>query len=117
MVEIVLPWPPSVNHYWRTWQGRPRISHEGRQYREAVADLVRKSGHGKLPDAPLAVHIEAWMPDRRKRDLDNALKAPLDALTHAGLWDDDSQIHDLRITRAPVVKGGALKIRVEDRTC
>ena len=35
MVEIVLPWPPSVNTYWRVWQGRPRIGHEG-QYDRIV---------------------------------------------------------------------------------
>ena len=38
--------------------------------------------------------IEAWMPDKRVRDLDNLLKAPLDALTRAGFWVDDSQIAD-----------------------
>ena len=117
MTEITLPWPPSVNHYWRTWQGRPRISHEGRQYRETVERLVLASGLQSFGANPVAVAIDAHMPDRRQRDLDNLLKATLDALTHAGLWLDDSQIHDLRITRAPIVKGGALKIRVEDKTC
>ena len=117
MVEIVLPWPPSVNHYWRTWQGRTTISRAGREYRQAVERLVLAYGLQSFGANSLAVSIEARMPDRRKRDLDNLLKAPLDALTHAGLWLDDSQIHDLRITRAPIVKGGALTVRVEDRTC
>ena len=117
MVEIVLPWPPSVNTYWRVWQGRPRIGHEGRQYRATVERLVLASGLQSFGANPVAVAIDAHIPDRRQRDLDNLLKATLDALTHAGLWLDDSQIHDLRITRAPIVKGGALKIRVEDKAC
>jgi len=37
------------------------------------------------------------MPDRRRRDLDNLLKSLLDAITHAGIWDDDSQVKHLEI--------------------
>ena len=59
----------------------------------------------------IAVEIEAFMPDRRKRDLDNILKALLDALTHAGVWADDSQIVDLRIRKAPTI-GGMCKVLV-----
>ena len=47
------------------------------------------------------------------RDLGNVEKALCDALTHAGLWHDDSQIDDLRIIRAPVVAGGRVTVRVE----
>jgi crossover junction endodeoxyribonuclease RusA len=46
--------------------------------------------------------IQAWLPDRRRRDLDNLLKAVQDALAHAGVYDDDSQIVDLRIRRAGI---------------
>ena len=112
-IEITLPWPPSVNHYWRSWQGRMIISSAGREYRAAVARIALDAGRCRMPDVPLSVHIEAWMPDRRRRDLDNMLKAPLDALTHAGIWADDSQIHDLRITRAPMI-GGMLKIMIRE---
>ncbi len=42
--EIVLPWPPSVNRYWRTFQGRMIISQEGRAYREAVTALLMDRG-------------------------------------------------------------------------
>jgi crossover junction endodeoxyribonuclease RusA len=58
----------------------------------------------------LRVEIEAWPPDKRKRDLDNILKSLLDALTYAGIWEDDSQIDDLRIYRATI--GGMVKVRI-----
>jgi crossover junction endodeoxyribonuclease RusA len=101
---IVLPFPPSVNRLWRQFKGRTILSAEGRKYRKAVADslYVAKYQHGDVmatwgcPDA-FSVHIKAFMPDARRRDLDNLLKASLDALTHTGLWEDDSQIKRLTI--------------------
>lgn len=107
---MVLPWPPSVNRYWRNVQGRTLISEEGRRYRDAVAGQALEHRWPKHGDKRLTVRIEAWVPDKRRRDLDNMLKAALDALTHAGVWDDDSQIDDLRIVRMPI--GGMLKVDV-----
>jgi crossover junction endodeoxyribonuclease RusA len=62
---------------------------------------------------PLRVVIEAWRPDKRRRDLDNLLKATLDGLAHAGVYEDDSQIVDLRIYWATEL-GGMLKIKIEE---
>ena len=112
-MEIVLPWPPSVNAYWRTFRGRMIISVAGREYRTAVAEQILLQRAAKHFTAPLKVTIEAWRPDRRKRDLDNLLKAALDSLAHAGVFEDDSQIVDLRIYWAPAV-GGMLKVTIEE---
>ena len=108
---MVLPWPPSVNHYWRNVGGKTIISAKGRQYREAVRRLAIAESWPIHADKRLAVYIEAWVPDKRRRDLDNMLKAALDALTFAGVWDDDSQIDSLSIIRKPV--GGMLKVGVQ----
>ena len=61
----------------------------------------------------LRVEIEAFRPDKRRRDLDNLLKATLDGLAHAGVYEDDSQIIDLRIYWAKDI-GGMLKIKIEE---
>lgn len=112
MTEIVLPWPPSMNRYWRSVPGKGvLISADGRDYRASLIQMARAQKWPSFGDARLTVEIEAWMPDKRKRDLDNLLKAILDALTHAGVWNDDSQIDDLRIHRAPLM-GGMLKVRI-----
>ena len=112
-MEIVLPWPPSVNAYWRTFRGRMIISVAGREYRTAVAEQILLQRAAKHFTAPLKVTIEAWRPDRRKRDLDNLLKAALDSLAHAGVFEDDSQIVDLRIFWAAEI-GGMLKVTIEE---
>ena len=115
---IVLPFPPSANHYWRhvtsgKLAGRVLISQEGRVFRDQVATNALV---GKWPrfgaDKRLRVRILAFMPDKRRRDLDNLLKSAMDALTHAGVWADDSQIDSLLIERAPTL-GGMLKVEVE----
>jgi len=113
MTEILLPWPPSNNTYYRRVGAKTLISEKGRQYTRVVTQLcgvsrlVRREGR-------LQVVITACPPDRRLRDLDNMLKGLLDALTHGGAWVDDSQIDDLRIIRGPVTAGGAISVEIGD---
>jgi len=112
-ITLTLPWPPSVNKYWRTFQGRMIISAEGRSYRKAVAEQVLIQRGAKHYTGKLCVVIEAFRPDNRRRDLDNLLKAVLDGCTHAGVWEDDSNIVDLRIYWADTI-GGMLKVKVSE---
>jgi len=115
MITITLPWPPSVNHYWRTWRGRMLISRQGRTYREQVGAILKVAG--VTPQAgPLAVHVELYPPDRRKRDVDNTFKAIGDSLQHGGVFQDDSQIVWLLLERAEGVAGGKVIVRVAEKT-
>ena len=84
-----------MNRYYRNVAGVTKISAEGRAYRAAVVNLLAEHRTAPPLAGAVAVDIEAHMPDRRRRDLDNLLKGLLDALTHAGLWLDDSQVADL----------------------
>ncbi|EMK7703778.1 hypothetical protein V9O56_005383, partial [Escherichia coli] len=40
------------------------------------------------------------------------LKAPLDALTHAGLLIDDEQFDEINIVRGQLVPGGRLGVKI-----
>ena len=103
MAMITIPWPPSVNRYYRhiaTGKGpRVLISREGRAYRGAVQSAALNAGAVKHFEGRLHVVIKAYPPDRRRRDLDNILKATLDALQHAGVYVDDEQIDIIEVRR------------------
>jgi len=109
MLELELPYPPSVNHYYRRVGPRTLISREGRRYREQVCAILRTLCVRPL-EGPLEVRIDAYPPDRRRRDADNLLKSCLDALQHGGLYRDDSQIVRLQIEKRGCVPGGTRTI-------
>jgi crossover junction endodeoxyribonuclease RusA len=115
MIEFDLPYPPSINRYWRNLvvghKGRTIISREGRDYRDEVCALLRGRDQSVLTGR-LAVVLELHPPDRRRRDLDNTLKATLDALTHAGVWLDDSQIDELTIRRKGLAPDGLMRVLI-----
>ncbi len=112
MITLELPYPPSVNHLWRRVGNKTLLSVAARRYRKAVLDGVMSA---RQPGQALAVGTTGWYlplvgrlavsltmtpPDHQRRDVDNCLKAVLDALTHAGVWRDDAQIDRLLIERA-----------------
>ena len=114
--EATLPWPPTVNTYWRHRVigklATVYISQEGQAYRKAV-NLCLAEHRVKTYEleGDRRVEIEVFPPDKRKRDIDNLLKSLLDSLTHAQVWKDDNQISDLRIYRNKQI-AGIVKVRV-----
>lgn len=111
MIELELPYPPSVNHYWRRVGARTLISRGGRAFRQAVCSIL--AAHGIRPLAgPLEMVIDVYPPDRRRRDLDNLQKALLDALAHGGAYHDDSQIDRLTVQRRGVAPDGMVRVRL-----
>jgi crossover junction endodeoxyribonuclease RusA len=94
---IVIPFPPSVNRLWRQFKGRTILSADGRAYRKAVEAAAWSGWAHGVGSAECSVSLRAFVPDARRRDLDNLLKAALDGLTAARQWEDDSQIKRLTI--------------------
>lgn len=104
-IELELPYPPSVNHYWRRVGTRTLISRGGRAFRQAVCAILATSGVRPI-EGELDVQVTVFPPDNRRRDVDNVQKALLDALEHGGIYADDNQIRKLAIEKGPVVEGG-----------
>lgn len=115
-MRLVLPYPPSINHYWRHVGRKILISAAGRTYATIVSAAVRNDAFATFgPLNRLAVRLLVQPPDRRRRDLDNVAKPLLDALTKAGLWADDSQIDWLLIERLAAAKSAGVVIVDVDR--
>jgi crossover junction endodeoxyribonuclease RusA len=114
-VIIELPFPPSLNSYWRhiVIKGRARtlISKRGREYKKDVTDIA--TGICEKLTGRLRVFLYLYPPTKRVTDCDNYAKAVLDALTDSGVWGDDSQIDELTIRREEVTRGGKLVVRIE----
>ena len=112
---IELPWPPSVNHYYRRVGHRTLISREGRKYRSEVCAILRDL-HIHPLDGDLAIIIDAHPPDRRRRDADNVLKSLLDSMQHGKAYRDDSQIKKLTIEMLePHKPNGRVCVRLSKR--
>lgn len=103
-----LPLPPTMNRYWRSEKGRVHISDEGKAYNSQIQVLARCSNAAPAPDAfyvrkwrenakglQLAVVCHFYLPDNKKRDIDNLFKVLFDSMTKAGVWLDDSQVYEI----------------------
>jgi len=109
MIKLKLPYPPSVNHYWGQLGSRKYLGKKGKEFRENVFIAAYNAREGVL-NGRLHMEVYLYPPDKRKRDVDNVLKPLLDALEHAGVYENDSQIDKLCITRKEVTSGGYCEI-------
>lgn len=111
-MQLELPYPPSINHYWRRVGPRTLISREGHRFRERVMAILAALRIQPLIGR-LAVRVEIYPPDNRRRDIDNVQKALLDAMQHGGAYGDDSQIVRLAIEKREPIEGGKTIVRIE----
>ena len=112
-MKFELPWPPSVNRYYRHVGPRVLLSSEGRNYR--MMCVSRLGGTCPKLSGRLMLSGDFYPPDARRRDLDNLLKCTLDSLVHAGLLEDDSQIKHIDIRmRDPVPPDGLVYLELKE---
>jgi crossover junction endodeoxyribonuclease RusA len=108
---LELPYPPSINHYWLASGHRRYISKAGKAFRREVYCLVKAARAVRLV-GDVAVHVELYPPDRRRRDIDNVIKPLLDALQYAEVFKDDCQVAELTVIRSGLVKNGRSVVTV-----
>jgi crossover junction endodeoxyribonuclease RusA len=90
------------------------MSKGGREYKAKVADYIVESQTPKLGAARLRFEIVLWPKDKRKYDIDNRIKALLDSLQNAGVFDDDEQIDQINVYRGSgTVSGGQARVMIE----
>ena len=114
--ELYLPFPPSVNHYYVKTKRGVFVSKKGREFRAEVIQCIHDQlGLCEMITDKLLVEVVLYPPDKRTRDVDNYNKPLLDAITHAGLWKDDSiidQLFNYRGEASP--RSGSVFLRIQD---
>lgn len=126
---MLLPYPPSVNRYWRNFRGRMIRSPEAIEYKDTVAAIALESKtqmlngcvrvdmllHPPLPkDWEKRVKKDRlWLLSVRRIDLDNAMKVAIDALQGIA-YDNDRQITALSIGLGHAVQEGGLSVQIRN---
>lgn len=121
-LTLQLPLPPTVNNYLiprRTMKCKhcgntskippPYLSHTGRDFRNTV--IFHAVGLRKFGDSKLAVRVDIY-PKVNAGDIDNRTKPLLDALEHAGIFNNDNQVKDLRLVWHHAVHGGRAEVKL-----
>jgi crossover junction endodeoxyribonuclease RusA len=92
--QLVLPYPPSANVYWRTAlvKGRPQtyVSEQGKAYREEVQKLCAAAGVACFTGGT-SLRVAIFRP-RRAGDASNRIKVLEDALRELVYADDDQNV-------------------------
>ena len=109
-VEFDLPWPPSVNRYYRHVGHCVLISREGRKYRRMA--VSRLGGLFEKFSGAVALSLDCYPPDRRRRDIDNILKCLLDSLVNAGVMEDDSLVKRLHMEMLEPIPEGLVHVHI-----
>ena len=102
-VLLQLPWPTSINAYWKTTRfGSVYVSSEGKAYKATVEAHVRSLRETALVGR-ICFDARFYPPDRRGRDLDNCFKVLIDAIADSGIIDNDKNIKEIHAVMMPEV--------------
>ena len=129
-IQLKLPYPPSVNHYWshkavrsrttKRWTVIKYLSARAKQFRQDVTEAIES----QIGDAPklkgrlaciVHEHYGPSKPDGHAgtaQDIDNCLKPLFDALEHAGMYINDSQIDELLVLKKRRAAIGRVEVTI-----
>lgn len=116
--ELVLPYPPSNNHYKGIVSGNrlkfyiPGVT---KRFHHEVAFRFKFQKGIEMGSRRIKIEVDVYPPQgKRCYDLDNIPKVLLDSLQKAGAYKNDSQVDYLLITRKEKYANGALKVRISE---
>ena len=89
MIRLELPLAPSANAIWGTGRGRVYRTNIYKQWLEECSWMIKTQTKESVP-RDYILQIAAKRPDKRRRDLDNLLKATNDLLVRTGVISDDN---------------------------
>lgn len=101
MIHLSLPYPVSVNAMYANAPGRGRVKTERYKTWLNAAGWALKSARPSKVAGAYTLEITLFQSDKRKRDLDNTVKAISDLLVTHQLVEDDSLCTRLVVQRVP----------------
>lgn len=110
-IRLVLPYPPSDNHYYQHGRGKIWIGEKGKSYRKCVGQILQMHRIKTITDQ-VCLEVIVNPPDKRIRDISNLCKCLFDALQHGGLYENDYQIARFSMVRSEIVKGGMIMVTI-----
>ena len=121
LLTLDLPLPPSEDNYFKPVpmkNGKARfvLGKEGKAYRKEVWVCVcqqRARVHMRPLTGRLSVRLVFHFPTSRS-DVCNYDKAPFDALTVAGVWNDDNQIDQYTVERGEKRRPGRVIVTISE---
>ena len=111
MIEITLPFPPSVNACLKPSRGRLVHTDKAREYKRACRLLLKRTPEARI-EGEVFVLFNFYMPDRRQRDINNYYKLVCDVLTDQNVIEDDSLIMHEFGSNCGVEKPGRVDIKI-----
>ena len=115
LLEVILPQPPSVNHYTKASRyGGRYLSKDAVAFKQDARRIIAVHAPQEPSKNRLVVKVIFGFKDDRRRDLDNFLKVTLDSLQGI-VFADDSQIDVLLAKRGNKVAGGQVTVKIWER--
>ena len=116
-MEVWMPWPPSTNRIWRNVGKRTLLSKEARVFRNrARGELLAQGAANRKLAGRVALQVVLYPKNGRAFDIDNKLKALLDALTYSRVWLDDGQVDEIRVVRGPQQDEARARVTIMEMT-
>ena len=96
-----IPFPPTVNHMFHRTSRRVIKTKKTKAWFDAAILMIRTTPGYRKHKYTGRLGITIWLvpPTARKYDVDNRVKAVLDAIQQSGLITDDSQFYELMVRK------------------
>lgn len=113
-MQVSLPYPPTLNNLFKN-VGKKRVRSAEYDAWIRAANLALRAQRPAKHLGSFRATIVLTRPDRRRRDIDNTVKAIMDLLTKAGAIEDDCLAQSLTVAWAwdQVIPGGAVIVTIE----
>lgn len=103
-MKLILPFPPSVNNFQRNGR-KPNVRFDTKEYRDwkqKSFTCLKDVSISEITTPVIITHL-FFVPDKRRRDLDNYVKAVTDFIVNNKIIEDDN--FNLLIANLPFFGG------------